>query len=633
MRSVLTWALPASVLLASLVMGAVAYERFLPKSRQLFGIGEHDRNAHYWLGLSMGQDVRHGHLGHLLYDVHKARTWPPLHPLLLSVVLAVGGPDFRLAVLPSLAGWIGTAFFGFLLARRAVPRGGNLAGLVAALFILSSPALKAYATDIMLESLGACLSLLVLYLYVRAVQEPSTRAGRLLALGLTALFFHKYNYWLLVVGALGAAQLSSEPRRYWNFLTAILASWRPWLARAVRQPLNYLLALAVALLALVAITGPLEFTLGGRPMTIAASGLLLELPYYLLFVRVALWWWQAGRTWCAALADPVRPLVYWHAWPVALWLLWPQKLSYFLWYSFAPHGAKPGNDLVHGLRFYCSCWLTDYHIATVSAAVALGFVALALLGRRWLRPGGQVVLWLVALALLLTARHPNQNSRFLNSWVAGTWVTAGVGLAWLIHGRFSGRWQSARPWLAAATAAGIGIMQFPGLLAPGRAPEGAPMAKGGTALDVTDWYLPYLANSRQAMVVATVPMKFLCLWSGIQRYGPEQRIEFADACGAQARHSLEQWLATTRADTLIYVDVPPGSRFAAADEGYGSYDQLRDLLPAQARFLQVAQHHFSEYGCSVSVWRQAAAAQAGLPSSAGISSSINSGSGGTSRPR
>jgi hypothetical protein len=74
----------------------------------------------------------------------------------------IGGPDYRLAVLPSLSGWVGTAVFGFLAARRMVPRGGNLAGLLAGLLILASPAHRGFATDIMLESMGACLSLVAL---------------------------------------------------------------------------------------------------------------------------------------------------------------------------------------------------------------------------------------------------------------------------------------------------------------------------------------------------------------------------------------------------------------------------------------------------------------------------------------
>ena len=160
----------------------------------------------------------------LLRELDGAAMWPPLHGILAAVLLTVGGFDHRLAVVPSLAGWAMTIVFGFLIARRMVPRGGNLAGAVAALFIALSPSHRAYATDVMLESLGAGLSLAVLYAYLVVVQQPARprRAGFWLALLLTALVLEKYNYYALVVVALAASELLSHPARYWHTLSGFV---------------------------------------------------------------------------------------------------------------------------------------------------------------------------------------------------------------------------------------------------------------------------------------------------------------------------------------------------------------------------------------------------------------------------
>ena len=152
-------------------LSALLYARFLTQPRQLWTNSTHDRNAHYLTALTMAEAVRHGRPYVLLREVNGARVWGPLHGLLAAAVLAVGGFDYRLAVLPSLAGWVATALFAFLAARRAAPRYGNLAGLAALLLVLAGPAHRGYATDIMLESLGACLSLAVLYFYLVTVQE------------------------------------------------------------------------------------------------------------------------------------------------------------------------------------------------------------------------------------------------------------------------------------------------------------------------------------------------------------------------------------------------------------------------------------------------------------------------------
>ena len=160
--------------------------------------------------------------------------WPPLHGVLAAAVLLAAGPDYRWAVLPSLAGWAAAVFFACLSARRAVRRGRDLAGLVAALFVLVSPAYRAYATDVMLESLGAGLSMAALYCYLTTVQGrgASPWPARCLGLVLTLLFLHKYNYWTLVVVALTGA----DPGRPSARLVGGRLGRRPPFSLALRRP-------------------------------------------------------------------------------------------------------------------------------------------------------------------------------------------------------------------------------------------------------------------------------------------------------------------------------------------------------------------------------------------------------------
>src|SRR5262249_53210149 len=181
--------------------------------RNLWSDAIHDRNAHFATGLSWAEDIRHGRLLQFISDFDKARTWPPLHDgALVGITSLISGGDPRWAVLPSLAGWVMAIVFAFLLARRCVAANGNIAGAAASLFVAVSPAMRAFATDVMLESLGAGLTLAVLYAYVVAVQNRSSAACRWLAVGLTALIFEKYNYWLVVVFALVAADVCRQPR-------------------------------------------------------------------------------------------------------------------------------------------------------------------------------------------------------------------------------------------------------------------------------------------------------------------------------------------------------------------------------------------------------------------------------------
>jgi 4-amino-4-deoxy-L-arabinose transferase-like glycosyltransferase len=114
--------------------------------------------------------------------------------------MILGGIDLRLAILPSLFGWICTIVLAFLIARRLFTDRytGTVAGALAVTFAIASPAFRLITADVMLEGLGAALTATCLYLYLRARAERDRGSlWRALALALTVLFFEKSNYWVL----------------------------------------------------------------------------------------------------------------------------------------------------------------------------------------------------------------------------------------------------------------------------------------------------------------------------------------------------------------------------------------------------------------------------------------------------
>ena len=126
--------LPPLVLLAAIGLAAFIYAGFWEHSRELWWWMGHDRHTHYMYGLNLAMDLRTGDIVRLFHDFDRMRVWGPLHPFLVAGVELIAGPDHRLAVLPSLAGWILTVWCAFLIPRRLLPSGGNAAGLLAAFF-------------------------------------------------------------------------------------------------------------------------------------------------------------------------------------------------------------------------------------------------------------------------------------------------------------------------------------------------------------------------------------------------------------------------------------------------------------------------------------------------------------------
>lgn len=595
------WIAPALVLVVALGQAVFCYVHFLHNARHLWGSAGHDRNAHYWLGLCFGLDLRHGDVVNLVRDLHGARYWPPLHGLLVGLVQAVGGCDYRLAVLPSLTAWVLTALFAFLAARRACLRGGDAAGFVAALFVLASPAHRAFATDIMLESLGAALSLAALYFYLASTQETSRWPGRGLGLTLTALCLTKYNYWVLVVLALAAAELGRSCSLRAALQWARSFPWREWAIRQLRQPLNYPLILALIPLTAGYLFHIEAITLGGRRYLLYPATNLVWVAYLLALLRGLAWWKAGGRSWIAQLGLRGRQVFAWHMVPVLVWFLWPQKIGACLEYLTRNHGGDAQGDLLERLGFYANCLAVDYQTSTASAILAMALAGVAILCGRRLRSGSSALFLFVLIGAALCISFTR--SRFLHSWVAACWVLAGAGLAQLVYALPSFRWDRFRPWLAATAVTAVAALQLPGLLRAGHAPEGGPREEP-SLLDLTDSYLPALSAARRAAILSPLPGEVFYRWTWCEHQ--HQRVDIQvdlwqnERPAADNQTALTRWLQTTACDTLVHVELAPGSPYFGA---LPAYEQLRDLLKAQSRFVRTEQHEVPELGCRVCIWK------------------------------
>jgi hypothetical protein len=601
-----------AVMVFAFVVAAITYRQFLDVHRYLWDNSTHDRNAHYLYALRLVTDVEQFRVFRLLYDLDSARVWPPLHGILAAGTMLIGGRDYRIAVLPNLAAWIGTVVLAFLAARRAAPCGRVLAGLVAVLFVAASPAHRAYATDVMLESLGACLTLAVLYAYLVAVQSDgdSPWPGRWLALALTALFLHKYNYWTLCVLTIVLTELLRRPRYYWELVrdTAARVDWRALLRAQVRSPLNYPLAVVLLLLVAVKLHGPEPLVLFGHEQSLNPPHTLLTVAYALCFARLAIWWWRLGRVEVKRFDVRFQQLVRWHAVPVAVWFLLPKHFSFFLWFlSPANSDARQKTSLVEGLQFYGPRIVEEYHAALWCAALAAALIVPAVFFVRRLRPGGVALLILFALGLLLTATHPNHKGRYVHSWIALGWLCAGLGASALVYGPWTARLAVMRPWLSTAALIALAGALLPALRTPAYAPEGGPHPGHLSLLDVTDSYLPALDQSRDTAIVSAVPLKPLAQWTFLEREGDLRRLENNwygyGPPGEGNRQGFEQWLHKTKCDTLIFVDRLPGAGVGWEEiPEVALHAELRDLVLSQQAFRLVKKQEFPRHGCSVFVW-------------------------------
>ncbi len=603
------------VVAVALTLAVTQYRQFLDAHRQLWYSGTHDRSAHYLYAQKLAGDLRNGRVFRWLEDVNSARVWTPLQAILASATLAVGGYDYRIAVWPSLAGWVLTIVFGFLVARRLVPRGGNLAGAIAVLFIGLSPAHRAFATDVMLESLGAGLSLAVLYAYLVTVQrEGGERSARWLGIALTALFLHKYNYWLLVLLAVAASEtlywrreLLQAGRAYFDAV-----DWRGVIRSQLRTVSNYALLVVLGLVVAIQLHGDRPFIWRGRELTVFPPHNVMQIAYWIVFIRLLVWWRNAGRVWTDSVDVRLQQVIRWHLWPAAWWLALPKHVGPFVWYlTFGNRGDGQDAPALQGLKDYVGWSVSEYHVAAACALLALGLTIVALLAARKLNRGGTAVFALFLVAAFLSVMHPNRKARNLHSWIPAVWVCAGAGAAVLVHGRLTARQPSLRPWLAAATLGGVAFAHFANGVPQAHALEGGPQSALPCLLDVTDCYLPDLDGNRPVTILSAVSLGPLGQWTFIDRYGSLARLEdhrFAfGPAGEPNRQAFREWMRTTSVEMVVFIEAMPGPLAQTSWEAISEtplHAELRDVLNEQEVFRLTRREEFPRHGCAVTVWKR-----------------------------
>ena len=595
------------VAVVALAAALAELSRFWPIARSLWIEVINDRNSHYAFAQDLALALREGDLGGFVATLDKAKTWPPLHGLIDGALLALSGPDYRLAVLPSLFACAATALLAFLMARRVAPCHGDIAGAVAAAFVLSSPAHRLYAVDVMLESLGAALTLAVLYAYVAARQAPTARRWRLLAIALSLLFIEKYNYWVIAVLALAAAELAERPAWWLERIgeaarRMVTADWR----RQWREPLNYPPAIATLLVVLLYALGPTAVTIAGRSISLYPPQNLTTLAYALLLLRLAV----AERRGEFGRRPPRDSAAWqlwcWHGLPVALYLLLPRRLSTLVHYVTAANGGEaPVDDIGLTARIYGAAAMTDYHLAPWSAALAgLLLIAGVITVRRW-RPGGQAVLSIVLVAMVLVLLHPNVKGRFLHSWIAAAWICGAVGLVTLAD-RALGRWPERRRLIAGGGGLLI-VLLLAGLAWP---PPYLRRADGGSSLEIAALYLPALAGLERVAAFGNDPFQDLTLWTYRDFYRTRSGLRWAKEIDCERPGDrVEPGLAAWRArgdDALLFIELAPGSAYAAGLWNRAACAELPRLMARDPAFIEVGQWRRPADGVTATLWRRVA---------------------------
>ena len=573
----------------------------------------HDRNGHFNYGLNLALALRNFDLVEFFNQLQAARVWPPVHGLVLAFVMLIGGIDLRLAIVPSLIGWLCTIVLTFLIARRlfADRLTGNVAGTIAVTFALASPAFRLITADVMLEGLGAALTALCLYAYIRVcTQIDHARWWGILAVALTFLFFEKYNYWILTAIPLGIAYLSEDVTGWFTWIREHLAkvNIRTTARSAARDP--YLVAATVLFCVVIALYahGPAAINAFGQRVSLYPPENLVTIIWWVLFTRATLLWRKYREPFDATIGTAGGRLFYWLLLPIAVSFLIPKRLSAFLWYVGPPPYAGGTYNPLRALASQWEAFSYGFHVAPWAAVlvVALATVAAVRIGR--LAPAGRAVLFLAALSAVAVVVHHQQQWRFQTSWLFSVWILAGAGGAIVLSYITSRLKTITRVTVMAAVVAGIALSESRQAWTPIAYAAAIHPRLGPSDLDLSKAYLPYVRGLKKVGFITTFPRSVFFAWTLHEDCRCQARVEMPWLVPLQSRKQYRQvaadWLRYTQAERVVVIDAP--SLFSLPTLGF-TYERLSgqiDAIAHDGRFERIATEPVPTLGATITIWRR-----------------------------
>ena len=565
-----------------------------------------DRNEHFTLGLTLAIAAKNIDLDWYLYLLEFAKLWPPFHGIVLSMVLLLGGLDIRLGIVPSLFGWIITITMTWVIARRYFQNTllSIFASSIATTFAIGSPLFRLFATDVMLECLGAALTSVVLYTFMRTYSEPDNPVRwRLLALFLTALFFEKYNYWGLTTIALLVSILAQAPYKWFGRTRsdATLGLDYRTIARQIAiDPVVMVVIGLVFFIVYIQWRGPTEIYIFEQHINFYPPDNLTSIAYAILFFRLCLAWYRHRPAIDAALGVSGRTMLYWHVLPVAISFLVPRRLSWFLWVGSPENTFGEHHDPWNAIFEYSRGLADGIFVGPWAAGLAFVLFLIATTKIRSLKPEFRTPLIFVLVCGLATILHPNHQPRFMVTWIFGLWIGAGVGGAYLLQWTIAPlKSDCARIGIASAL---IGFL-IGGTILQRPSPAAASYAHrtpGPSEFDLLPAYLPQLAGhhhigllpapfGKTAFLFWNVSMHCHCRiamdWLGNLTGLGEQEFE----------NRLRNWLANTDSDIIVGISMPNSP----------VPEEWIDLvMKSQARFEIISNRTAVTHQAVVTVWQK-----------------------------
>jgi hypothetical protein len=288
----------------------------------------------------------------------------------------------------------------------------------------------------MLEITGVFLLCLTLAFLSRAGPGPGEwRSLKAAGLGSAALFLCKYNFGLLWLLPLGVHESTAA----WPDWPARLRRRASSLTRGLKRPRPFTVFVLVYVAALLGIlvTGGGEIKVGGHAISLRSPWHLAYYLYVILLVRLFLRWRgnpEGFRTAWRGIPGRLRVLIATVGLPLAVWFLipYPNRVRAFFRFAFNRQEAAT-TDALHRIAFYPQAFAHDYAPSPILGYAILILAVVPPPASKNRLDLGRLLYLAFWIAVLATALHGYQQSRFFFIAALFVWLRAAQSFVWIIE--------------------------------------------------------------------------------------------------------------------------------------------------------------------------------------------------------
>jgi hypothetical protein len=182
------------IIIASLIISIIIAFMYIPKANVIW-----DEANYILLGYRFHEALIHRNLSEFWQITMEPTHYPPFQTWLIAVLLLPFKYSVFNARLTNLIWFNIVPIFLFILGKKTDSRNGNLIGLLAGVFFLMSPLVIFLASNIMLEMMGAALTIMIITIYLLARKNNNLLLYFISSLLISILTLTKYNYGTLLL--------------------------------------------------------------------------------------------------------------------------------------------------------------------------------------------------------------------------------------------------------------------------------------------------------------------------------------------------------------------------------------------------------------------------------------------------